>query len=476
VPSPPTLDHIALLVRSLDDALSALAELDLTAQPVQTFPNEGTRECYLGEPSQSGRLLLIEPISDGPYADSLASRGPGLHHVALVVDDLDAFLAGVVADSGWLVHPRSFETRDQAGTVWLARPGVETLVECTEVECTEVECTEVECTEVECTEGEYFEGEDQSATGAVVEQVSVAGLDNRDGFAGLFEQVGVDVVAGPLSGVLVGGRFVSAPGEGEQVERSLDDSYEYNRQAWNRQVQDGNRWTVGVDHDEVERARAGVVEIVLTPTKVVPDAWLGELQGADVLCLASGGGQQGPLLAAAGANVTVFDASDEQLQRDREVAEREGLELRTVRGDMRDLGEFDDASFDLVVHPCSNCFVADIEPVWREAFRVLRSGGSLISGFNNPVSYCFDWDSVERGAPRLRHRLPYRDLDNLESPFVAKAVAAGEPIEFSHTLEAQLGGQIAAGFAIIGFYEDPWGTGDFPDPYFDAFIATRARK
>jgi 2-polyprenyl-3-methyl-5-hydroxy-6-metoxy-1,4-benzoquinol methylase len=70
-----------------------------------------------------------------------------------------------------------------------------------------------------------------------------------------------------------------------------------------------------------------------------------------VLCLASGGGQQGPILAAAGARVTVFDNSPQQLAQDRFVARREGLTLETVEGDMRDLSVFADVSFDLIVHP-----------------------------------------------------------------------------------------------------------------------------
>lgn len=258
--------------------------------------------------------------------------------------------------------------------------------------------------------------------------------------------------------------------------RDLSDVHEYNRHAWNRQVRDGNRWTLPVDAAEVERARGGKVDILLTPTKFVPAEWLGQLAGADVLCLASGGGQQGPLLAAAGANVTVLDASDAQLERDEQVAAREGLDLRTVRGDMRDLSAFADASFDLIVHPCSNAFVEEILPVWREAYRVLRDGGELLSGFTNPITYCFDWASVEAGQAQLRYELPYRTAEHLDQPFEARSVADGEPLEFSHTLDEQLGGQVAAGFAIVGFYTDKWGTGAFPDPYFDGFAATRARK
>ena len=116
-----------------------------------------------------------------------------------------------------------------------------------------------------------------------------------------------------------------------------------------------------------------------------------------MLCLASGGGQQGPILAAAGANVTVFDNSPNQLAQDRLVADREGLTIETVLGDMADLSAFPDARFDLIFHPVSNVFAPDVRPVWKEAFRVLRPGGSLLAGFMNPVQYLFDDIALERG-------------------------------------------------------------------------------
>ena len=67
--------------------------------------------------------------------------------------------------------------------------------------------------------------------------------------------------------------------------------------------------------EAIEEARQGRWEIVLTPTKPVPRDWL-EVEGRHVLCLASGGGQQAPILAAAGATVTVLDNSPKQLERD----------------------------------------------------------------------------------------------------------------------------------------------------------------
>ncbi len=142
------------------------------------------------------------------------------------------------------------------------------------------------------------------------------------------------------------------------------DIREYNRVAWDREVERRNRWTVPVSEAVIAAARRGQWEILLTPSKPVPRAWFPDLEGIDVLCLAAGGGQQGPVLAAAGARVTVLDNSPRQLEQDRFVAEQYALPLDTVEGDMADLSMFSDQSFDLIVHPVSNVFIPDVRPVW----------------------------------------------------------------------------------------------------------------
>ena len=126
----------------------------------------------------------------------------------------------------------------------------------------------------------------------------------------------------------------------------MDEHRAYNRAAWDGYVERGNDWTVPVSPEVIAAARRGEWQLGLIENWLTPRDWFPEpLRGADILCLASGGGQQGPILAAAGANVTVFDNSPAQLAQDRLVAAREGLALCTVEGDMRDLSALADESY-----------------------------------------------------------------------------------------------------------------------------------
>lgn len=248
----------------------------------------------------------------------------------------------------------------------------------------------------------------------------------------------------------------------------------YNREAWNRYVDGGESlWTKPVSPEIIAKARGGEFTILLTEQKPVPREWFPPLKGLDTLCLACGGGQQGPVLAAAGANVTVFDNSPRQLDQDKSVAEREGLEIRLVEGDMRNLSIFEDETFDFIFHPVSNLFIHEIRPVWREAYRVLRHGGTMLSGFMNPVFYIFDWEKAEQGVMEVKHKLPYADSDHPE--VAAKLIAEGDALEYSHTLTDQLGGQMDAGFHVIGLYEDQH-SGSAVSEYTPTYIATRALK
>lgn len=260
-------------------------------------------------------------------------------------------------------------------------------------------------------------------------------------------------------------------------EQDRPDILTHNRIAWDKWAQDGDRWTLPVSPAEIAAARAGEWAVYLTEEKPVPRDWFpADLHGVDVLCLASGGGQQGPILAAAGASVTVFDNSPEQLSRDALVARREGLDIRTVQGDMRDLSAFAGGSFDLIFHPVSNIFVPEVRPVWRECYRVLRPGGALLMGTVNPIEYAFDRALADaEGIFQLKYPLPYSDATDISEGERVKLYGPHAPYEFSHTLEDQIGGQLDAGFVLTGFYEARKGD-DRLGRYFPNYIATRAVK
>ena len=250
----------------------------------------------------------------------------------------------------------------------------------------------------------------------------------------------------------------------------------YNREAWNREVEGGkSRWTQPVDSEIIARARRGEFSILLTENIPVPQKWFPPLIGADILCLASGGGQQGPVLAAAGANVTIFDNSPAQLQQDRLVAERESISLRTMEGDAADLSMFAYESFDLVFNPCSTVFMPDVRAVWKACSRVLRPGGILMTGSMNPVHYIFDLYKADEGILEVTHSIPYSDLTSIPREYLDELIEKGLPVEFGHSLTDLIGGQCDAGFVITDMYEDYML--DSPlHKYHPSYVATRAVK
>jgi len=259
----------------------------------------------------------------------------------------------------------------------------------------------------------------------------------------------------------------------------MSEVLDHNRKSWNEQSRRGeSRWCQPVQKDEIAKAREGIWEVILTPNISVPRSWFGDMQDKRVLCLASGGGQQAPILAAAGALVTSFDNSEEQLAKDELVAAREELDIALVQGDMADLSCFETEVFDLVFHPVSNVFAEDVWSVWKECFRVLKSPGRLLAGFMNPDFYLFDHDAIEAGGEIVvTNRLPYSDTRDLEHSRLEQRRARLEAFEFSHSLDDQIGGQIAAGFMISGFYEDRWSDEASPlNSFMPTSMATLAIK
>ena len=194
-----------------------------------------------------------------------------------------------------------------------------------------------------------------------------------------------------------------------------------------------------------------------------------------MLCLASGGGQQGPVLAAAGANVTVFDNSPAQLKQDQFVAERESLSLRTVEGDAADLSVFADESFDLVFNPARPFSCRMCARSGRNVTVSCVPAGILMTGSMNPVHYIFDLYKADEGILEVTHSIPYSDLTSIPKEDLEELMEKGLPVEFGHSLTDLLGGQCDAGFVITDMYEDYML--DSPlHKYHPSYVATRAIK
>ena len=208
-----------------------------------------------------------------------------------------------------------------------------------------------------------------------------------------------------------------------------------NAQVIDRWIEEGWEWGVPITHEIYENAKNGSWDVVLTPTKPVPHSWFGELKGKKVLGLASGGGQQMPIFAALGAECTVLDYSEKQLESERLVASREGYEIEILRADMTKPLPFPDESFDLIFHPVSNCYVEKVEPIFKECFRILKHGGVLLCGLGNEVNYLVNEDEEV-----ISNTMPFNPLVNEKQRKQLEDEDCG--MQFSHNMEEQLGGQL----------------------------------
>jgi ubiquinone/menaquinone biosynthesis C-methylase UbiE len=250
---------------------------------------------------------------------------------------------------------------------------------------------------------------------------------------------------------------------------------QYNKEAWNNLVRSGNRWTIPVSDEVIDKAKNGEWSVVLTPLIPVPLNWF-PAKGSKVLALASGGGQQTPILAAAGFEVTVLDNSIAQLDRDREMAERHHLKITTIEGDMANLSAFADGTFDLIFNPCSTAFVPEVTAVYKESARVLKKGGIFMTGFTKPIYFLFDVRLADEGIFKLKYSQPYSDLTSLDDEELKYFIDRNEPIVFGHTLEQHINGQLKAGLNITEIYEDFMGDNNPVDKYFPALMAVRSVK
>ena len=244
---------------------------------------------------------------------------------------------------------------------------------------------------------------------------------------------------------------------------------EINSETIDRWIDEGWEWGIPISHEDFLKAKNGDYNIFLTPTKPVPKEWIGNVKGKKILGLASGGGQQMPVLTALGAKCTVLDYSKKQIESELLVAKREGYSIKTLRADMTKRLPFDDCEFDLIIHPVSNCYIEDVYSVWNECYRVLRPGGIIISGTDHFVNYI-----VDESEEKIVHKLPFNPLKCEEHMKLLRDTDSG--VQFSHTIEEQIGGQIKAGFIIKDIYEDTNGQGRLHELNIPTMLAIRSQK
>jgi SAM-dependent methyltransferase len=188
-----------------------------------------------------------------------------------------------------------------------------------------------------------------------------------------------------------------------------------------------------------------------------PHGHYGDLHEKEVLCLAGGGGQQSVAFGLLGARVTVVDLSEEQLERDRQMAQHYGLTIKIHQGDMRDLNRLSAQHFDLVYQPYSINFVPDATVVFEQVARVIKPHGMYDLMCANPFAAGVkerDWNGTgytvqrayEQGQP-----ITYPDQEWVYDR--DSGIQVPPPIEYRHTLSTVMNGLIRSGFVLAHLEE-----------------------
>ncbi|MCI0439181.1 MAG: class I SAM-dependent methyltransferase [Chloroflexi bacterium] len=228
----------------------------------------------------------------------------------------------------------------------------------------------------------------------------------------------------------------------------VDEIARYNRERWEELARANVPYSRPMLQLDEASARA----------LVDPEGMIARIEGKDVLCLAGGGGQQSVAFALLGANVTVLDITETQLERDRRAAAHYGLKVATVQGDMRDLSRFGEGAFDVVWHAHSINFVPDASAVFREVARVLRPGGLYCLHCHNP--FCHGVNDEDWNGEGYLLKQPYVDgeITGIDMTWTVEDVDGTVrriqgPREFRHTLGTLVNGMIEQGFTILGVWE-----------------------
>jgi SAM-dependent methyltransferase len=227
-----------------------------------------------------------------------------------------------------------------------------------------------------------------------------------------------------------------------------------NEAHWEWAVQKGAGCTIPfLDLDPSVLCELDYREMQCVPERmggIWPPDLLAGVHGKDVLCLASGGGQQSAVFSLLGARVTVLDLTESQLEGDRRAAAHYGYEVTTIRGDMRDLSCLASESFDLVWQGNSMCWVPDAREIYVGVLRVLRPGGVYRVDFANPATEFIDsWNAWDGAGYRLT--VPYAETARIERP----DDGGPDSMQFRHHMSEIFNGLLELGLSIEQVQDSP---------------------
>jgi ubiquinone/menaquinone biosynthesis C-methylase UbiE len=227
----------------------------------------------------------------------------------------------------------------------------------------------------------------------------------------------------------------------------MDETAKYNRDRWRALASVNALYTrPKLDLDEATS------RVLLDP-----DGTLGDLRGKRVLCLAAGGGRQSAAFGLLGAEVTLVDLSEEQLERDRQMARHYNLVMTLIQGDMRDLSMLPPQAFDIVYHPYSLNFVPDAEQVFRQVRRVIRQGGLYDLMCANPFAIgvqSSDWNGS--GYTVSAYYVQGQRVQCEDEVWVYDRNTHGSippSVEYRQTLSKLVNGLVENGFVIFRVQE-----------------------
>ena len=223
-----------------------------------------------------------------------------------------------------------------------------------------------------------------------------------------------------------------------------------NKAWWEKMVAEGNGFTrpwLELDPAVVRQVASGQLNKAPRPLdQLFPAKILAAVNGKDVLCLASGGGQQSAVFGLLEARVTVFDLAEGQLMGDQQAAEHYGYDVTTIQGDISDLSALDDQTFDVVYQAPSMAYIPDIRKVYSGVARILRPGGLYRADAHNPLAQFIDetaWDGTG-----YRIGVPYAVKEK-------QRAEDADVIEYRHDLSETFNGLVDHGFVIEQVVESP---------------------